>query len=82
VYGVAGEEIRKFDNDGNEQFVYTSIDQTIQTAEVDKNGFLYVGDDRPTIYKLEDTGSGFNQVFSFRDDNGTSFQGNDVQIVT
>lgn len=81
VYGVAGEEIRKFDNKGDQKFEYTGINATIQTAAVDKNGFLYVGDNNQNVFKLEDTGSGFNEVFEFQGHNGT-VQGNDVHIAT
>jgi hypothetical protein len=81
VYGVAGEEIRKFDNDGNQQFEYGTIGGTIRTAVVDKKGFLYVGDNNQNIYKLEDTGSGFNQIFTFQGHTGT-VEGNDVKITT
>jgi sugar lactone lactonase YvrE len=81
VYVVAGGELRKFDDKGNQQFEYTTITGTMNTAAIDKNGLLYVGDNNNNLYKLEDTGSGFNQVFTFQGFTG-SIQGNDVIITT
>lgn len=82
VYGFAGSEIRKMDNEtGDQLFEYTTITNTINTGAVSKRDFVYAGDNNGNFYKLEDNGSGFDQIFTFQGFEN-SVQGNDVQLNT
>lgn len=71
VYGGDGNGyIRKFTNPQPDSGSKTSVfraqptTSSVNTIEVDENGYVYAGDSNNTVWKLEDTGSGLNTIWS------------------
>jgi len=71
VYGGDGSgNIQKFTNatpdSGSKTSVFSAqpAGSSVNTIDVDENGYVYTGDSNNTVRKLEDTGGGFNTVWS------------------
>jgi streptogramin lyase len=77
-----GGNIQKIENEtGNIDFSESVSTGSLNSISVDKNGNIYAGSDEPNLLKLEDTGSSFNEIWSYTTF-GNTVQATSIKIIT